>query len=251
MSLKSLAEIKLMQEGGQILRGIVNQLVAAAKPGLATKELDNLARQLIKEAGALPSFLGYRPAGARQPYPAAICTSINEVIVHGLPGDYQLQEGDLLKIDLGLFYKSFHTDTAVTVGIGRISAEAQKLIEITKESLRRAIAQCRPGNHLGDIGYAVSGYVKRQGFSVAKNLTGHGVGRELHEEPTIFNEGQRGKGIELQPGMVLAIEPMVCVGKGETVQLADEAYAVKDGSLTAHFEETVAITVDGPLVLTK
>ncbi len=241
----------MMREGGRLLRGIVDKLTDRTRPGISLKELDQLARRLIKEAGGQPSFLGYRPEGARAPYSAAICASVNEVIVHGLPGDYQLQEGDLLKIDLGLFYKDFHTDTAVTIGIGRISSQAEKLINVTRETLRRAIKECRPGKHLGDIGFAINSHVSRQGFRVARNLTGHGIGRELHEDPTVFNTGEKGRGMELKAGMVVAIEPMVCIGSGEVRQLADESYASKDGSLTAHFEETVAITNSGPLVLTE
>ena len=249
IQLKTLSEIEVMAEGGRLLKGIVKQLAAAAKPGVVTKELDDLARRLIKDAGGA-SFLGYRPEGAKMPYPAAICASVNEVVVHGLPGAYQLKEGDLLKIDLGLFYKGFHTDTAVTVGIGKILPLAEKLLSVTREALHRAIKECRSGKHLGDIGFAVNSYVSRQGFSVARNLTGHGIGRELHEDPTVFNTGQKGKGMELTPGLVLAIEPMACIGSGEIHQLADESYASKDGSLTAHFEETVAITESGPLILT-
>lgn len=248
--LKTPSEIEIMAEGGQILKRILKKLIAAARPGVTTGELDKLVRQLTREAGGQPSFLNYRPEGAKNPYPAAICTSINQVIVHGLPGVYQLQEGDLLKIDIGLFYKNFHTDTAVTVGIGKISPQGQRLLEVTKQALHQGIAQCRPGKHLGDIGFAIEQTMTKAGFQVARSLTGHGIGQELHQEPTVSNFGQRGQGELLKIGMVLALEPMVCFGSGQIRQLKDESYASQDNSLTAHFEETVAITESGPRVLT-
>ncbi len=230
----------------------VAQIVAnQAGAGVGLKDLDELARKEMAEAGGKPAFLNYRPAGARKPYPASICTSVNEVIVHGLPTNYQLKNGDLLKIDFGLIYKDFYTDIALTVGIGNISTTASQLINVTRKALDLAIEQCYVGKALGDIGFAISRFVKKNGFSVAKGLTGHGIGRHLHEDPSVFNEGQSGKGMKLEPGLVIAIEPMISAGGPEIIQLPDESYAMKDGSLSAHFEDTIAITEGGPLVLTS
>ena len=262
-NLKNINEINIMREGGQILARARDQLAQTAKEGMALKELDGLAEKLIKEAGAQPAFLGYCPEGALKPYPASICTSVNEVVVHGTPNNYKLKSGDVLKIDLGVLYKGFYTDTAVTVGIGKISIVAEKLINVTKRALELAIEECQPltlsrervrgqeGKTLGDIGFVINKYVTDQGFRVVKGLTGHGIGRQLHEEPLVPNEGRRGTGSKLVAGMVLAIEPMVSAGHPEIKQLLDESYATIDKSLSAQFEHTVAITNDGPLILTE
>lgn len=251
VEIKTSEEIKIMREGGKILRQVAETVANQAKEGTALKELDALAKKEMIKAGGKPAFLNYRPAGASRPYPASICTSVNEVIVHGLPTNYQLKDGDLLKIDFGLIYKDFYTDIALTVGIGNISKTAGQLIAITRKALALAIAQCYVGKTLGDIGFAINRFVKKNGFSVAKDLTGHGIGRYLHEDPSVFNEGQPGKGMKLVSGLVIAIEPMISAGGPEIVRLPDESYAIKDGSLSAHFEDTVAITEKGPLVLTN
>ena len=251
INLKTTEEIEIMWEGGKILRRIADEVAGAAAIGVSLKELDFLAKSKMIKAGGQPAFLNYRPAGAKKPYPASICASINEVIVHGLPTSYQLKNGDLLKIDLGLIYKDFYTDIALTIGVGNISKIASQLISVTKKALDLAIKQCYSGKHLGDIGFAVSKFVKKNGFSAARGLTGHGIGRQLHEDPNVFNDGQSGKGIKLEPGLVIAIEPMISAGGPEIVQLTDESYAMKDGSLSAHFEDTVAITEGEPLVLTR
>ncbi len=251
INLKTKAEIKIMAEGGKILAQVRDRLAREAKEGVILKELDNLAEKLIRSAGAIPAFLGYRPGGAEKSYPSSICASVNEVVVHGLPTKYKLKSGDILKIDLGVLYKSFYTDTAVTVGIGQISVQAEKLISVTKKALELAIENCQPGKTLGDIGFVINKYARSQGFKVIKGLTGHGIGKQLHEDPIVYNEGREKMGPKLVPGMVLAIEPMLSAGNPEVVQLEDESYATRDGSLSAQFEHTVAITENGPYILTK
>lgn len=249
---KTAEEIAIMAEGGALLRGVAEALAAAAQEGVRLKELDALAEKLMKEAGGEPAFLGYKPAWAEKPYPASICASVNDVVVHGIPSAYRLKAGDIVKLDLGLKYKGFYTDTAVTVGIGAVSEDARRLMAVTKDSLTLAIDQCVAGNTVGDIGFAVNAYVRKHGMRVARGLTGHGIGRHLHEDPAVPNEAKPGTGAKLVAGMVLAIEPMVTLGSGETVQLTklDESFATKERVLAAHFEHTVAITDAGPQVLT-
>ena len=248
---KSEEVINLMAEGGTILAHIMHEVSTNARDGVSLEQLDRLANQLIFKAGAKPAFLGYRPEGALKPYPATICASINDVIVHGIPTKYKLRPGDLLKLDFGLFYKGWCVDTATTVGIPPITNEVAKLIKVTREALKKGIKAMQPGNHLGDIGYAIERHVKKYGFNVARGLTGHGIGRQLHENPAVLNVGRRGKGELLEPGVVLALEPMVTVGTDQIKQLKDDSYVTADGKLSAHFEHTVAVTKDGPKVLTQ
>lgn len=248
--LKKEADLRELRASGKILAFVLKSLVSEAKEGTALKELDGKARKLLKETGAEPAFLGYKPVGAARAYPAAICTSVNETVVHGLPSDYVLKNGDILKIDFGVDYNGYFTDAAATVGIGEVDKLGRKLIESTRRALEEAVKACRVSKHLGDIGWAVESTAKEAGFHVIRSLTGHGVGFELHEDPTIYNYGRRGEGIELKAGMVLAIEPMVSVGTSEVVQKSDDSFVTKDGSLSAHFEHTVAITENGPEVLT-
>lgn len=250
MQLKTPEEVAVMAEGGRRLAEVLRQLAAEVKPGVTTKQLDRLAYQLIHKAGAKPAFLHYRPAGARHAYPYTLCASLNDVVVHGQPSARAIADGDLVKLDLGLRYKGFYTDAAVTVGMGQLTREATKLIAATEEALAAAIAAAQPGRTMGDIGAAVEKVVRKNKFAVANGLTGHGIGRELHEEPTVFNFGKAGRGEELVPGIVLAIEPMVVAGEGDLKQLLDESWGTADGSLAAHFEHTVAITATGPRVLT-
>lgn len=250
IKLKNEHDLEMLRTSGIILSRTLNALKERARVGVRLAYLDDLARQFIKNEGAKPSFLGYKPEGASIGYPAAICTSVNEKIVHGIPDNYTLKDGDVLKIDLGVNYKNYFTDAAITVPIGKISAEAQKLIQVTKEALGNAIKICAVGNHLGDIGWIIEKTVKSAGFSVARGLTGHGVGFAVHEDPTIYNYGDKGTGMVLKPGMVLAIEPMVVVGLGDIKQLSDDSFVIKDGSLSAHFEHTIAITKNGPEILT-
>lgn len=240
-----------MAEGGAILRRIQAELERSAKEGVRLKELDLLAKRLMEEAGGTPSFLNYTPAWAETAYPASICASVNDIVVHGIPDAYRLRNGDVLKIDLGLKYKGFHTDTATTVGVGEISTEAKNLIAVTRDSLTLAIDQCMVGNAVGDIGFAINSYVRKQGMHVAKGLTGHGIGKHLHEDPVVYNEGKPGAGMKLIPGMVIAIEPMVTVGSGAMKELPDGSFRTAERAISAHFEHTVAITAEGPIILTK
>jgi methionyl aminopeptidase len=251
LTLKTPAEIEVMAAGGRRLGEVLSSLAEKAREGVTTKALDRLAYQLIHKSGAKPAFLHYRPAGARHPYPYTLCASVNDVVVHGQPSDYFLKDGDVLKLDLGLLYKGFYLDAAVTVAVGKIKKDAARLIGATKDALAEGIAEAKLGNTLGDIGLKIASVAKKNKCSVADGLTGHGIGRALHEEPTVFNIGRKGAGEELREGMVLAIEPMFSLGKGAIKQVRDESWATMDGSLAAHFEHTVAITKDGPRVLTE
>ncbi len=247
----SKGEIGKIAESGKILAEVLNKIAQEAKIGASLKYLDGLAFELIKEDGAEPAFLGYRPDGAECPYGATICASIHDVIVHGFPGDYKLKNGDILKIDCGVKYNGFYSDSAITIGIGNISKEAEFLIKTTKNALEEAINIAIAGNHLEDIGFIINKIVKKAGFKIVKGLTGHGIGLKLHEEPTIYNFGKKGRGLELKTGMVLAIEPMVSINSDNIVQKSDESWATADKSLAAHFEHTVAITENGAEILTK
>jgi methionyl aminopeptidase len=252
MELRTPQEIEIMAEGGRRLGVVLQKLRAEVHPGVTTLALDHAARALIEAGGDAPAFLNYRPAGARRAYPYTLCTSVNNVVVHGQPSAMcVLKEGDIIKLDLGLKHEGFYLDAAITVGVGKISAEAKKLMAVTEESLYAGIKEAKPGRTLGDIGYAIERVVRKNKFSIAEGLTGHGIGRALHEEPTVFNVGKRGTGIKLKPGMVIAIEPMVAIGGGEIIQLRDEGYGTADRTWAAHFEHTVAITEKGPMILTK
>lgn len=250
INLKTSEEIEKIRAAGKILAKVAEAISAEAKEGTRLSSLNKLATDIIKKAGAKPAFLGYKPTGAKKPYSYSICTSINDVVVHGQPTNYQLKSGDLLKLDFGVFYNNYYADAAITLAIGTVSILAKKLIAVTQEALKRAIAVSKPNKTLGDIGYAIQGYVESKGFKVIKGLTGHGIGEELHEEPTILNEGRPNTGPKLKLGMVLAIEPMVSAGSDKIIQLKDESYATSDGSLSAHFEHTIAITEKGVEILT-
>lgn len=249
--LKDERDIKMLRLSGMILSRVLKTLVKSAKEGVRLADLDLEARELLRREGARAAFLGYRSEGSAKAYPAALCTSVNDQIVHGVPSEYVLKKGDVLKIDLGVDYKGFITDSAVTVGIGKISNVAERLIRATKEALADGIAACAAGGHLGDIGYAIEQRAVKSGFSVASGLTGHGVGFALHEDPTVYNFGGRGEGMKLMPGLVIAIEPMFTVGSGDIVQMKDGSYASRDRSISAHFEHTVAITKQGTEILTE
>jgi len=226
------------------LASIMAEIANQAKPGVTTGSLNIEAERLIRKSGALPAFLGHLG------FPASLCVSVNETVVHGVPGKYVLREGDIVGLDLGIKYKGLITDMAVTVPCGEISDEAQKLISVAQNSLAAAIGEARPGNHVGDIGFAIQNYVESQGFNVIRELIGHGVGHSVHEEPEIPNFGRRGGGPELKSGMILAIEPMVSAGDWHVRQRGDGSFATRDGSLAAHFEHTVAIAEDGAAILT-
>lgn len=244
-------EIKGIAASGRILAKVFRILKKRIEPGVSLKELDQLAHQIAKEAGAEPAFLGYLPDGARYPYRASICASVNEVIVHGLPINYGIKPGDVLKIDFGVKFRKFYSDSAFTVIAGKGTEEAENLVKATRIALNEAIKHAKAGNTLGDIGWAIERIAKKFGIKVIKGLTGHGIGYELHEEPTIYNFGDRGKGLVLKEGMVLAIEPMFSAGEAEIIQLPDESWSTSDGSLSAHFEHTIAITRRGPKILTE
>lgn len=248
--LKTPEEIEVMAEGGQRLAEVLRRLTEATNVGVTTKSLDRLAYQLIHKSGAKPAFLRYHPTGARRPYPYTLCSSLNNGVVHGQPSDYVIQDGDLVKLDLGLSYRGFYLDMAATVGVGKIGKDAQRLVAATKEALHVAVEEAKIGKMLGDIGFVIEKVAKKNKCSVADGLTGHGIGRALHEDPTVFNIGRRGEGEVLQEGMVLAIEPMFTLGGAALTQLRDESWATADGSLAAHFEHTVAITKKGPQILT-
>jgi methionyl aminopeptidase len=243
---KSPDEIAVMDKAGLILADAMEQLSAALRPGITTGALDRIAEEAISSAGARPSFKGYRG------FPASICASPNEVIVHGIPGPQRLREGDIISLDVGVLYEGFHADSAWTFPVGAISEEAARLLEVTERSLDEAIEQCRAGRRLGDIGHAVETTAAAAGFSVVREYAGHGVGRQLHEEPWVPNFGPPGRREVLAPGMTLAIEPMVNARGAATRTLDDEWTVVTDdGGLSAHFEHTVAVTEDGPRVLTR
>jgi len=239
-------ELELMRRAGGLLAAVTRQVSAAVKPGITTAELDSMAEGLIREAGALPAFKGYKD------YPATVCISVNDEVIHGIPGARRLEEGDIVSLDLGLIYKAMFSDMAVTVGVGKVSSDAQRLIQITRNSLTEGIKKARAGNRLSDVSHAVQTYVEKNGFSVVRQFVGHGIGRCLHEEPEVPNFGRPGRGPLLQPGMALAIEPMVNTGTWECDILEDGWTAVtSDGELSAHFEHTIAVTDGDPEILTK
>jgi methionyl aminopeptidase len=244
--LKSAREIEIMKEAGRIVLAVHQELAKAIAPGVTTADLDRLAESLVRKAGGVPTFKGYNG------FPGSICASVNEEVVHGIPAKRKLREGDILSIDLGVTYKGYVGDSAYTHPVGQIDPVAQELLDVTQVALEKAIAQCYPGKRLGDLGHAVQSYVESKGFSVVREFVGHGIGSKMHEDPQIPNYGEPGTGVLLKPGMVLAIEPMVNVGTWQTKVLADEWTVVTlDGKYSAHFEHTVAITDDGPVILTK
>jgi methionyl aminopeptidase len=252
--IKSKEEIEIMKKGGKILAEIMKELENNVSPGIATKELDRLAESLIFKYGATSSFKGYKDPREKydKPYPAALCTSVNEEIVHAVPSDRILKEGDILSLDLGIFYKGFHTDMAITVPVGKVELEILRLIKVTKKALKRGIAEIKPGKFIGDIENAIGEYVESQGFNVIRELCGHGIGKELHEEPQILNFGDRGTGQKIKEGMVFCLEPMVSVGKWRIKKSKDGfGYETVDGSWVAHFEHTIAVTKNGAEVLTS
>ncbi len=241
---RSREEIERIRAAAQIVAMTLREVGRAVRPGVTTTELDQLAETFIRDHGGRPAFKGYRG------FPASICPSVNEEVVHGLPGPRELREGDLVGVDVGVELQGFYGDAALTFPVGTVSDEAVKLLQVTRESLMLGITQARAGNRVGDISHAVQSYVERNGFSVVKALVGHGIGREMHEEPAVPNFGPPGRGPRLMAGLVLAIEPMVNVGGHEVVTRSDGwTVATKDGSLSAHFEHTVAVGADGPEIL--
>lgn len=251
INLKSKSEIAIMKEGGKILAGILQLLSDKIKPGVFGDELEKIAKEEIKKYGAIPSFKNYRIYKSGAPFPSSICVSINDEIVHGFPFGKLIEDGDIVSIDLGIKYKGLHTDSALSVGAGKISERADKLIKITRESLYKGIEQIKPENRLGDIGLAIQSCVEKNGFSVVRDLVGHGVGRSIHEAPEVPNFGEKGGGLKLYSGMTLAIEPMINAGDYR-IKCDPNGWTIKtiDGKLSAHFEHTVAVTEKGYEILT-
>lgn len=243
---RSAAELDRMRAANQLVASVLAELEAAVAPGVTTEDLDRLAERLVRAGGAEPAFKGYRG------FPATLCASINDEVIHGIPSPTRaLKAGDIISLDVGVKLHGYFGDSAVTVPVGAIPESTATLLRVTRESLDRAIAQVRVGGRLSDIGHAVQQWVEAHGFSIVREFVGHGIGEALHEEPQIPNYGPAGRGPRLEAGMVLAIEPMVAMGKPQTKVLSDGWTAVtRDGSLAAHFEHTVAVTDRGPLVLT-
>lgn len=243
--LKSDDEIAVMRHAGSVVAQTLQLLVEALRPGLVVKELDKIVRREFEKHSVVPTFLGYHG------YPATVCVSVNEEIVHGIPGKRVIQDGDVVSLDLGCTYKGFVADSAVTVIVGTVNPDRQKLVDVTKAALDEGIKHLRPGNKLGEVSNAIQTYIESNGFGVVREYVGHGVGRQMHEEPQVPNFGPADRGPVLKKGMVLALEPMVTVGDWRTRQLDDNWTVVTaDGSLSAHFEHTIAVTEDGPQVLT-
>ena len=251
ITIKSSRELDLMREAGRIIAEAKLAVKNALAPGVTSLEMDALAEEIIKKRGAIPSFKGYQPAPHMPPFPASICFSFNEEIVHGIPSERKMREGDIVSVDFGAIVEGYHGDSAFTAGVGSISDTAQRLIDVTSDSLDAGIKMALIGSRLTDISNSIQIYAESKGYSVVKEYVGHGIGRELHEEPQIPNYGSPGRGPLLREGMVLAIEPMLNVGSWKTKVMPDGWTIVTiDGELSAHSEHTVAITSDGPEVLT-
>lgn len=244
--IKTKEEIKTLQDAGKILSAIVTELKSSLKVGMTTKDIDDLAGNLVAKYRVIAAFKGYRG------FPAHACISINDEVVHGIPGTRKIRENDLVSIDMGIIYQGFFSDMAVTVGVGSVDPIRQKLLDVTKQSLLKGIVEARVGNRLGDLSYAIQRYVESKGFSIVRDFVGHGIGRSLHEDPEIPNYGIPKTGVLLKAGMVFAIEPMVNMGRPGTKILEDGWTAVTiDGKPSAHFEHSVAITESGPIILTE
>jgi methionyl aminopeptidase len=249
--IKNTLEIEKMREAGRIVSGVLDAVEFACVPGATTAELNRIAEQELARTKATSAFLGYRQRGT-PPFPAVLCTSVNSVVVHGIPSDRAvLREGDIVGIDFACFKNGYCGDAARTVAVGVVSAPIRALMTATRESLEAAIAECVPGKRLGDVGAAVQTYAEDRGFSIVRDFVGHGIGRAMHEPPQVPNYGDRGLGLRFKPGMVIAIEPMLNIGRGD-VRVLEDGWTVEteDRSLSAHVEHTVAITADGPRVLT-
>jgi len=251
ISIKKDKEIKLMRQAGAILAEVMQRLVPYVQRGVSTLELDKLAEEMIRKRGAKPAFKGY--GDKRNKYPATLCASVNEQVVHALPDKNKiLKQGDIIGLDCGVKYKKYYSDMAITLGVGKISPQKEKLIVVTKKSLEKAISIIKEGIFLGDVSYTIQSFVEKNGFSVVRQLTGHGIGKKLHEEPSIFNYGEPKTGPILKAGMTLAIEPMVNMGDWQVETLGDGwTIVTKDRKLSAHFEHTILVTKTGAEVLTK
>ena len=245
VTIKSAREIELMKEAGKILAKTHDELEKFIRPGISTLDIDRKGEEIIRSFGCIPSFLNYNG------YPASICVSVNDEVVHGIPSRHHIiKEGDIVSLDAGVIYKGYHSDAARTWGVGEISPEAAKLIEVTKQSFFEGIKYAKAGNHLYDISNAIDAYVRPFGYGIVKDLVGHGIGSHLHEDPEIPNFRQKRRGIKLQPGMTLAVEPMINMGRCDVAWLDDDWTVVtEDGSLSAHYENTILITEDEPVIL--
>jgi methionyl aminopeptidase len=251
ITLKSAAELDKMRQAGRIVAEVLDKMREWAVPGVTTAELDQVASAVIRKYGAIPSFNGY-PPGSPYPFPANICTSINEELVHGIPGPRKLHEGDIISIDVGAIVDGYHGDAALTLPVGRVEPETRRLLEATEGALYAGIAAARAGNRSGDISAAIQVYAEERGYSVVREYTGHGIGQKMHEEPQVPNFGQPGKGVRLRKGMTIALEPMVLAGERFVKTLSDRWTVVScDGKLTAHFEHTIAITDGVAEILTR
>jgi methionyl aminopeptidase len=252
--LKNSAEIEILREGGKRLAEILSILASKVVPGVSALELEEEAVQLIKEGGDKPAFLGYSPQGARRPFPAALCVSINDEIVHGIPNEVEkiVKDGDIVSLDFGITHRGLITDAAITVPAGVINEESRKLIETTRMALMSGIEVAKPGNTIGDIGAAISKVIQANGFTIPDDLVGHGVGYKVHEDPYVPNFGTAGKGEKLVPGLVIAIEPMANIGKSG-IKILSDGYTIvtRDGTRSAQFEHTIAITEKGNIILTQ
>ena len=250
ISLKSAREIEIMRRANVIVAEVLQELRRQVAPGVTTLDLDAIAEQMTLKKGAVPAFKGYNVAG--RIYPRCLCASVNDEIVHGIPSNRVLREGDIIGLDYGVIYEGFYGDSAITVGVGKVSEQAQRLMGVTEQSLYEGIEQLRDGKRLGDLGSVVQKIAEDAGFSVVRAFVGHGIGKKLHEEPPVPNYGEPDRGLRLREGMVLAIEPMVNAGSHE-VEIKEDGWTAvtKDGSLAAHFEHSVAITKTGPVILSK
>lgn len=254
IQIKTKEEIQILREGGKRLAHILRVLGEMVKPGVSTLDLDREGDKLVREHGDAPAFFNYTPYGAKRPYPASICVSVNDEVVHGIPNENPkiFKEGDIVSIDTGLVHKGMIVDSAITVPVGKVSSEAQELMDVTRKALGVGIHAARNGGTVGDIGFAIQTFVKPFKYSIIKELCGHGVGYSVHEDPFVPNYGVRGRGSRLEPGLVIAIEPMLNMGGPDIVLDKDGyTYRTKDGSLSAHFEHTIVITEKGAEVLTK
>lgn len=246
ISIKSPRELELMRAAGRVVAQVLALLEEAVREGITTRELDAMAESFIRKAGCIPAFKGYHG------FPGSICTSINEEVVHGIPGNRQLRQGDIISIDVGVIYKGYYGDAAITVPVGEVTPEARRLIEVARDALYKGLEKAVEGNHLTDISFAIQSHVEGNGFSVVRNYVGHGIGNQMHEEPQIPNFGRPGRGPRLKEGMVLAIEPMVNAGDWQVEVMPDNWTVVTlDRKLSAHFEHTVAVTKHGGEILTK
>jgi len=250
---KSKAELETMREGGRITGACLKMLAENAKAGVSTRDLDRMAEEFIRGHGGTPEFKGYPGSPGAPDFPGSICASPNEMIVHGIPGNYRLEDGDIISLDVGVRFRGFVTDSATTVAIGEVPQRTRDLLDVTQECLAAATEKMRAGNRLGDVGHAMQAVAEPKGYGVIRDLVSHGVGRDMHEDPQIPNYGKPNTGIRLQPGMTFAIEPMITLGTYEILVDERDGWSIytADGSLSAHFEHTIAVTENGPWVLTE